>query len=48
MRGIDNKNILLKSDKDLKDAEHPRKIYPELIDEEEINYIKNMIKRLRL
>lgn len=42
------KEELLKSEKDLKDAEHLRKIYPERIDENEINNIKKMIKRLRL
>jgi len=42
------KEELLKSDKDLKDAEHLRKIYTELVDEKEINHIKMMIKRLRL
>jgi hypothetical protein len=42
------KEELLKSDKDLKDAEHLRKIYPELVDEEEIKHIKKMIHRYRL
>ena len=42
------KEELLKSDKDLKDAEHLRKIYPEMISEDEINKIKKMIKELRL
>jgi hypothetical protein len=42
------KEELLKSDKDLKDAEHLRKIYPELVSEDEIKHIKKMILRLRL
>ena len=42
------KEELLKSDKDLKDAEHLRKIYPELVDENEIKHIKKMIHRYRL
>jgi hypothetical protein len=42
------KEELLKSDKDLKDAEHLRKIYPEFIDESEILNIKKMIRRIRL
>jgi hypothetical protein len=42
------KEELLKSEKDLKDAEHLRKIYPELIDEREIKEIKSLIRRLRL
>lgn len=42
------KEELLKSEKDLKDAEHLRKIYPELVDEKEIENIKMMIKRIRL
>ncbi len=42
------KEELLKSDKDLKDAEHLRKIYPELINEEEIKQIKKRIRKLRL
>ena len=42
------KEEYLKSDKDLKDAEHLRKIYPELVDEDEIDRIKKMIKRIRL
>jgi len=42
------KEELLKSDKDLKDAEHLRKVYPELVNEEEIKQIKKMIKKLRL
>ena len=42
------KEELLKSDKDLKDAEHLRKIYPELTDEGAINRIKKMIRKLRL
>ena len=42
------KEELLKSEKDLKDAEHLRKVYPENINEDEINKIKQMIQRLRL
>lgn len=42
------KEELLKSEKDIKDAEHLRKIYPELVNEEEIKRIKRIIKRLRL
>lgn len=42
------KEEFLKSEKDLKDAEHLRKIYPELVDEQEISKIKAMIRRLRL
>jgi len=41
------KEELLKSDKDLKDAEHLRKIYPEKTNETEINEIKKMIRKLR-
>lgn len=42
------KEELLRSEKDIKDAEHLRKVYPEMIDEKEINVIKKMIRRLRL
>lgn len=42
------KEELLKSDKDLEDAEHLRIVFSEEIDEDEINKIKMMIKRLRL
>lgn len=42
------KEEALKSEKDLKDAEHLRKIYPEMVDEAEINEIKKMIRRYRL
>jgi hypothetical protein len=42
------KEELLKSNKDIKDAEHLRKIYPELVNENEIKEIKKLIKRLRL
>jgi hypothetical protein len=42
------KEEYLKSDKDLKDAEHLRKVYPEMIDEKEIDKIKQMIRVLRL
>ena len=37
-----------KSDKDIKDAEHLRKIYPELIDEPEIREYKRIIREKRL
>lgn len=42
------KEEYLKSEKDLKDAEHLRKVYPEMVNEIEINEIKKMIRRLRL
>ena len=42
------KEELLKSDKDLKDAEHLRKVYPELADEREIFRLKVLIRRIRL
>lgn len=42
------KEELLKSDKDIKDAEHLRKVYPELINESEIRELKKIIRRLRL
>jgi len=42
------KEELLKSDKDLEDAKHLRIIYSEDIDENEINRIKELIKKLRL
>lgn len=42
------KEEYLKSEKDLKDAEHLRKVYPELVNEPEIERIKIMIRRLRL
>jgi hypothetical protein len=42
------KEELLKSDKDIKDAEHLRKVYPELINESEIKELKKIIRRLRL
>jgi hypothetical protein len=42
------KEELLKSEKDMKDAEHLRKVYPELIHEENIHNIKKIIKELRL
>lgn len=41
------KEEALKSDKDLKDAEHLRKVYAEMIDEQEISEIKKMIRGLR-
>jgi hypothetical protein len=37
------KEYLLKSEKDLKDAEHLRKVYPELVNKEEIKKIIKMI-----
>lgn len=42
------KEEALKSDKDLKDAEHLRKVYAEMVDEHEILEIKKMIRKLRL
>jgi len=42
------KEELLKSDKDLEDAKHLRKIYSEKVNKDEINKIKEMIKRYRL
>ncbi len=42
------KEELLKSDKDLEDAKHLRIIYREDLNEEEINKIKEKIKKLRL
>jgi len=42
------KEELLRSEKDLKDAEHLRKIYAEQINEPGIRRIKRMIKKLRL
>ncbi|MBU2638050.1 MAG: hypothetical protein KJ955_03690 [Nanoarchaeota archaeon] len=42
------KEEALKSDKDLKDAEHLRKVYSEMVDEQEISEIKKMIRKLRL
>jgi hypothetical protein len=42
------KEELLKSDKDMKDAEHLRKVYPELVNEGEIEKVKELIKRFRL
>lgn len=42
------KEEFLKSEKDLKDSEHLRKVYPELVNEQEIGRIKSMIRRLRL
>lgn len=41
------KEEYLKSPKDLEDARHLRIVYDNLIDEEEINNIKKMIKELR-
>ena len=45
---ISFKEELLKSDKDLEDARYLRIVYPELINEKEINKIKYMIKKMRL
>ncbi len=42
------KEEYLKSEKDLKDADHLRKVYPELVHEEEITNIKKLIKELKL
>ena len=42
------KEEYLKSEKDLEDAIHLRKVYSELIDEKEIQFIKEKIKKLRL
>jgi hypothetical protein len=42
------KEEYLKSEKDIKDAEHLRKVYPELVNEKNISQIKSLIKRLRL
>ncbi len=42
------KEEYLKSPKDLEDAKHLRKVYSDIIDEEEIKSIKQKIKRLRL
>lgn len=42
------KEEALKSEKDLKDADHLRKVYAEMVDEHEISEIKKMIRKLRL
>ncbi len=42
------KEELLKSQKDLEDAKHLRQVFVEQVDEQEINNIKQLIKRLRL
>ncbi len=42
------KEELLRSDKDMEDARHLRKIYEDKIDEKEIEEIKKMIRRIRL
>ncbi len=42
------KEELLKSEKDLEDARYLRGIYSEQVNEEEINRVKHLIKRLRL
>lgn len=51
MRAVGERNILddfCIVDKDIKDAEHLRKVYPELINESEIKELKRIIRRLRL
>ena len=42
------KEELLKSEKDLKDAEHLRKVFSESIKEKEVEGIKTLIRNLRL
>lgn len=42
------KEELLKSPKDLEDAKHLRIVYPEYVSEEEIQKVKQLIKRFRL
>ena len=42
------KEEYLKSDKDLEDAKHLRKVYSEKIDEQEITRTKQLIRKLRL
>ncbi|MFH0874993.1 MAG: hypothetical protein V1859_03585 [archaeon] len=42
------KEHLLKSDKDLKDAEHLRKVYPESVNESEIKRVSKMIDKYRI
>ncbi len=42
------KEEYLKSDKDLEDANHLRKVFKEQISEDEINKIKSMIRRIKL
>ena len=42
------KEEYLKSDKDLEDARHLRTVYDNLVDENEINSIKKLIRKLRL
>jgi len=42
------KEEYLKSEKDLEDARHLRKVYSEMISEDEINKIKKKIRELRL
>lgn len=42
------KEELLKSEKDLKDAEHLRKVYPNYINEEDIDKYKELIRKIRL
>ena len=45
---ISFKEELLKSDKDMEDARHLRKVFNEEVDEHEISEIKKMIRRYRL
>ncbi len=42
------KERYLKSDKDLEDARHLRIVYSDLINEDEISYMKKLIRKLRL
>ncbi len=42
------KEEYLKSDKDLEDARHLRIVYSDLINEDEISYMKKLIRKLRL
>ncbi|MFH1439701.1 MAG: hypothetical protein ABIG89_03985 [Candidatus Woesearchaeota archaeon] len=42
------KEELLRSDKDIEDAKFLRVVYEDIIDEDEINKVKNMIKNYRL
>ena len=42
------KEEYLKSEKDLEDAKHLRKVYQDIIDEEEINRIKQKIRSIKL
>jgi len=42
------KEEYLKSDKDIEDAKHLRVIFRELVDENEVQKIKRLIRELRL